>query len=167
MLLACPGSAPVPWEQVWGGGGGDGNGVITAPLQIYRFCRTVSARAPCGETAEMTNQGPWSLMLHCWYDRNWHRQIWQFFFGLDAFDVVYIILVCGDQAAAAYSAFRRTRPIQSLPRLYGFTVTARWQIPLWNTQDSACFFLNLLTFFCPDKCTWYVDTQVLLKFYPL
>ena len=29
----------------------------------------------------MTNQGPWSLMSHGWYDRSRHRQIWQLFSG--------------------------------------------------------------------------------------
>ena len=52
MLLAGPGSA-FGGDRGWGWGWGigeEGNAMTATP---------VSGRAPCGEIAEMTNQGPW------------------------------------------------------------------------------------------------------------
>ena len=159
MLLAGPGSAFGGNEFGGvGGGGGEGTGWW---LPHYWFCRTVSGRAPCGETAEMTNQGSWSLISHCWYDRSRSKQIWQLFSG--CFRCCPHLFWCvGTKPRMHIQLLGERDPYRPFPLRFHCTMTnSSVEHPRF------CFFLDPLTLFSPAKCTWYVNTQVILKFYPL
>ena len=89
---------------------------------MYADVVGVSGHAPFGEIGEMANRDPWSLMLHCCYDRNRRGQIWQLF-SRDAFVVFHVIFNMWGPSCDSVFSFRANKT-HNLSLRFHYTITS-------------------------------------------